>query len=666
MDTLRRARRASLLVRFAVVSLVLVVVLGAALAQLLASMIAARGLESAKEAAVLTTTIAVQPLLSAEDLDHALPAAKVAALDRAVRGSRDGTEIARIKIWHSDRDLLYTADPHTATPRNPSSAPSHELEEALAGEIEAEIISSSEEPDNAALLERYGTLLEVYVPILYGDNPKPAGVFELYLPYQPVQASIRADTTRAIALLFAGLVVLWLGLFRTVATASRRLRQEADRNEHQALHDGLTGLANRSLLDAELAAAVASPARSVALVLLDLDRFREVNDTLGHARGDELVLEMASRLTALTGPDDLVARLGGDEFAVLLRDVDGPESARLHAEVLRGALRAPVRVGGLDVALDARAGVSVHPGDAADGPALLRHADVAAEHAKRTHAGSCAYDPALDEHSTERLGLLADLARALTAGELLLHYQPKCDLDGRVLGVEALVRWQHPQRGLLAPLTFLPVAERTGLVHPLTDLVLDLALAQVRRWRDEGREVPVAVNVSTRSLLQPGFAEKVLTALGTHGVPAALLGLEITETTIMEDPERALAVLTRLAEAGIRLAIDDFGTGYSSLAYLKNLPVHELKIDRTFVAALTTSERDRVIVDSTVALGNRLGLDVIAEGVEDEATLAALAGLGCRQAQGFFLGRPVPADQLVLGLAVSVAGGPGGGSDRVV
>jgi diguanylate cyclase (GGDEF)-like protein len=661
-----RAGRASLLVRFAVVSLVLVVVLGVAMAQLLASMIAARGLESAKDAAVLTTAIAVQPLLSADDLADGLSPAKVASLDRAVRGSRGGTEIARIKIWHGDGDLVYVADPHTRSPARTGADPSSELAEALEGNIEAEIISSADEPDNAALIERYGTLLEVYVPILSGDDPEPAGVFELYLPYQPVQASIRADTTRAVALLFAGLIVLWLGLFRTVATASRRLRQEAARNEHQALHDGLTGLANREQLDAELSAAVASPARSVALVLLDLDRFREVNDTLGHARGDELVLEMAARLSALAGPDDLVARLGGDEFAVLLRDVDGLDSAMVHAEVMRGALREPVQVGGLDVALDARAGVSVHPSDAADGPALLRHADVAAEHAKRTHAGVCAYDADLDEHSTERLGLLADLARALTAGELVLHYQPKCDLDGRVLGVEALVRWQHPQRGLLPPMTFVPVAERTGLVHPLTNQVLDLALAQARQWLGEGRSLPVAVNVSTRSLLQPGFAEKVLTALGTHGVPAALLALEITETTIMEDPERALEVLTRLAAAGVRLSIDDFGTGYSSLAYLKNLPVHELKIDRTFVAALTSSERDRVIVDSTVALGNRLGLDVVAEGVEDEETVAALAALGCRLAQGFLFSRPVPADQLVLPDPVSVSGAQPEGSDRVV
>jgi diguanylate cyclase (GGDEF)-like protein len=668
VDSIRgRVRGSSLLLRFAVVSLVLVVLLGVLMARLLASMIAERGLQSATDAAVLTTTIAIQPLLTASDLADGVPADKVEALDRAVHGSRSGTEIARIKIWHSDGDLIYVADPHTRSPARTDGQPSPELAEALDGAIEAEIISSSAEPDNAALIQRYGTLLEVYVPILYDGQTSPAGVFELYLPYQPVQASIRADTARAVALLFLGLVILWLGLFRVVATASRRLRDESRRNEHQAAHDALTGLANRTQLDKELAAAtrLARVRGSVALVLIDLDRFREVNDTLGHARGDEVVVEMAARLSALTGPTDLVARVGGDEFAVLLRDIDGVDSALLHAERLRAALRAPVRVGGIDVALDARAGVSVHPLDAEDGPALMRHADVAAEHAKRSHAGICAYDPALDQHSTERLGLLAELDRAIAGGELVLHYQPTCDLAGRVLGVEALVRWAHPQRGLVPPLEFVPVAERTGLIHPLTEVVLDLALTQVRRWLDSGRELPVAVNISTRSLLQPGFAERVLTALGAHDVPSRLLVLEITETTIMEDPERALEVLTRLAGAGIRLSIDDFGTGYSSLAYLKVLPVHELKIDRTFVAALTTSERDRVIVDSTVALGNRLGLEVVAEGVEDVATLEALAGLGCRLAQGFLFGRPVPADQLRLDTPAVPVGAVREGSDRV-
>ena len=644
---MRSLRRTSLLTRFAAVSLVLVVALGVLMANQLSAMIARRGLAAATDAAVLTTTIAVQPMVSRADLAHGLPAEEVAALDRLVRGSHEGTEIARIKIWNSDRRLLYSADPHTRTPARPSTTASSELGEALDGEVAAEVISSSPEPDNAALLARYGTLLEVYVPIVYRDGARPAGVFELYLPYEPVQQSIRADTVRAAVLLALGLVVLWLGLFRTVSTASRRLREQAARNEQQALHDGLTGLANRRSLDRELDAAVTRPGRA-ALVLLDLDRFREVNDTLGHASGDELVLEMAARLQALAGPDDVVARLGADEFAVLLPEVDGAESALLHAEVLRRALTAPVQVAGVDVVLGARAGVSVHPDDAEDGAALMRHADVATETAKQSHLRVCAYDADLDDNSTERLGLLADLARALSQGELVLHYQPKCDLSGRVLGVEALVRWQHPVRGLVPPLEFLPVAERTGLVHPLTEVVLDLALAQARAWLDAGHRVPVAVNISTRSLLQAGFTESVLTALGTHGVPPGLLGLEITETTIMQDPERALAVLTRLADAGVRLSIDDFGTGYSSLAYLKQLPVHELKIDRAFVAALATSPRDRVIVDSTVALAVRLGLDVVAEGVEDQPTLTELARLGCRTAQGFYFSRPVPAADLVL------------------
>jgi diguanylate cyclase (GGDEF)-like protein len=439
-----------------------------------------------------------------------------------------------------------------------------------------------------------------------------------------------------------------------VASDITELRALTEQLRHQATHDSLTGLANRRLLDRELGAAVDRAGTRPALVLLDLDRFREVNDTLGHDRGDELVCEMAARLGSLVGPSDLVARLGGDDFAVLLADVDSVESAVVHAEVLRRALCAPVPIAGIDVVLGARSGVSVCGVDAEDGPTMLRHADVATEAAKLAHVGVLAYDAAKDEHSEERLGLIADLSRALAHAELVLHYQPKCDLAGNVLGVEALVRWQHPVRGLVPPMEFIPVAERTGLVHPLTEQVLDLALAQARAWADQGQVVPVAVNISTRSLLQPGFAEQVLAALGTHGVPAERLGLEITETTIMEDPETALEVLGRLAAAGVRLSIDDFGTGYSSLAYLKRLPVHELKIDRTFVAALTSSARDRVIVDSTIALGNRLGLEVVAEGVEDAATLAALERLGCRVAQRYLLGRPVPAADLDLSRAVSV------------
>jgi diguanylate cyclase (GGDEF)-like protein len=642
-------RRFSLLQRFAVVSLLLVVVLGVLMAQLLATMVAKRALQSATDAAVLTTTVAIQPLLTRDDLANDLPAEKIAALDRAMSGSRGSTEIARIKIWHHDGDVLYMADPHTTSPEEPSSVRSHELDEALEGKIEAEIISSSDEVDNAALLARYGTLLEVYVPILYDDDPSPAGVFELYLPYEPVRDSIRADTLRAIALLAGGLVVLWLGLFRTVATASRRLRDESRRNEYQARHDALTGLPNRTALQVRIDAALGqsrAPGHSAVLVLLDLDRFRDVNDTLGHGHGDALIRETAARLTRHIGDEGVVARLGGDEFGVLLPDVPSRAEAVLSAEALRAVLRAPLELDGVPLVVEASVGLSMHPADAADASAMLQHADVAMYVAKRTHHGVVVYDRADDDHSPERLRLLADLAVAIESGELVLHYQPKVGVDGSLHGVEALVRWQHPERGLLPPAEFIPAAERTGLIHALTDVVLAAAVAQARLWYDAGQPTPVAVNVSTRTLLDIGFADRVMACLTVHRTPPGLLCLEITETTIMEDPDRARAVLTRLAQAGVRLSIDDFGTGYSSLAYLKTLPVHEIKIDRSFVLAMTDSEPDRVIVDSTVALGRRLGLAVVAEGVEDEETRDALVGLGCELAQGFLFSRPVPAADL--------------------
>jgi diguanylate cyclase len=266
---------------------------------------------------------------------------------------------------------------------------------------------------------------------------------------------------------------------------------------------------------------------------------------------------------------------------------------------------------------------------------------VAMSWAKRSHDGLAVYVPDDDHHSRERLQLLGDLRVALDQHQLVLHYQPKLDLvTGAVRGVEALVRWQHPERGLLPPDAFVPTAERTGLINPLTDYVLDEALGQVAAWRTAGRAVPVAVNISARSLLDPGFPDRVFAALALHQLPSANLILEITETSIMEDPEHALSALQRLHDAGVYLAIDDFGTGYSSLAYLKRLPVDEIKVDRSFVASLTTDARDRLIVASTVSLGRALGLDVVAEGVEDEDTLAVLQGLGCDLAQGFLFARP--------------------------
>jgi diguanylate cyclase (GGDEF)-like protein len=655
-------RRLSLLTRFAAVSLTLVVLLGIALSQVLSSLIERRALESAKQAAILSVAVGIQPLLGDEDLSGPLSSDATDKLDHALSGSLRGTEVARIKVWNAESDLIYSADPHTVSPAAVlDPKPSAELGEALEGKIEVELIRDSTETDNQALLDRYGSLLEIYVPIRdTADVPGagPAGVFELYLPYAAVQAAIRADQKRAFLVVGLGLLVLWLGLFRTVATASRQLRQHAQRSDYEAAHDGLTGLPNRSMLLDCIELSLRDRDDGGALLLLGIDRFREVNDTLGHTHGDALIVAVGRRLDDLAGDGDVVARLAGDEFAVLLRSVDGETGARAAAQEVREALRKPFEVAGLSLAIDVSVGLALLPARRAaaeaelhvhvDGETVLRHADVAMSEAKHGHAGLAVYASEHDHHSTEQLQVLGELRVALDQRQLVLHYQPKLDLvTGQVRGVEALVRWQHPERGLLAPDLFVPTAERTGLINPLTDYVLDVALGKATKWLEQGLSVPMAVNISARSLLDPGFPDRVLATLSARRIPPGSLILEITETSIMEDPEHALAALQLLHDAGVYLSIDDFGTGYSSLAYLKRLPVDEIKIDRSFISSLADDARDRLIVASTVSLGRALGLDVVAEGVEDEQTLAVLQTLGCDLAQGYLFGRPEPDPPLV-------------------
>jgi EAL domain-containing protein (putative c-di-GMP-specific phosphodiesterase class I) len=311
----------------------------------------------------------------------------------------------------------------------------------------------------------------------------------------------------------------------------------------------------------------------------------------------------------------------------------------------------------LDV--EASIGVALYP-DHGDGPEeLLQHADIAMYVAKETHAGFVLFDPSQDQHSPRRLALLGELRRAIDQQQLLLHYQPKVDAHiGQVLGVEALVRWQHPEHGLLPPGEFIPLAERTGLITPLTHYVLDAALRQCNAWRQAGHELAVAVNVSARRLLDLEFPDEVAGLLARWEVPARLLVVEITESTIMADPTHAIQILERLNARGVEVSIDDFGTGYSSMAYLKSLPVHELKVDRSFVSKMTSNPSDAVIVRSTVDLGRNLGLRVVAEGVEDSVTLQELDALGCDAVQGYYISRPVPADDLISWLEQQQAAMP--------
>jgi diguanylate cyclase (GGDEF)-like protein len=442
-------------------------------------------------------------------------------------------------------------------------------------------------------------------------------------------------------------------LFETIAAHTGITLHNArlvDRLRHEALHDNLTGLPNRVLFQQRLADVLARRRPSdpqIAVMLIDLDRFKEINDTLGHATGDLLLQEVAARLRRDVADRVTVARLGGDEFALLDPAQSGPESAVALARSLREVLHQPFAYQDLELEVSATIGVAVAPGHGRDASTLLRRADVAMYAAKNTAAGVAAYGENLDEHSPRKLALVGELRSVIDRHGLELHYQPKVEMaTGRVLGVEALVRWPHPAEGLVPPDEFVPIAERTGLIGPMTDFVLRSALRQCREWQDAGRELSVAVNLSARSLLDSDLVDDIARALEASGVDPSKLVLEITETSVMSDAEYAMRVLKRLSAMGLTLAIDDFGTGYSSLAYLKRLPVDEVKIDKSFVLNMQSDENDAVIVRSIIDLAGNLGLRVIAEGVETTDAWDALRDMDCDVAQGYFISRPLPADQL--------------------
>jgi diguanylate cyclase (GGDEF)-like protein/PAS domain S-box-containing protein len=424
-----------------------------------------------------------------------------------------------------------------------------------------------------------------------------------------------------------------------------------DQLEHQAHHDALTGLVNRALLhrDFPWLVGAAGGAGSAALLLMDLDRFKEINDTLGHHVGDTMLQQVAARLTATIAAagGGLVCRLGGDEFALLLPGTaDRPEPAAVAERVL-AALRQPFVIGSLNLEIGASIGIALYPKDGADSHALLRSADVAMYLAKKNHAGIASYNADLDTNTPERLALITDLHQALSNDELLLYYQPKLDLASReVVGFEALVRWQHPRLGLLQPAAFVELAEMGELIHPLTLRVIELALLERQRWRAAGRSYTVAVNISARNLLDADFVSHVARLVDRYEVGAGELEFELTETALVHDPEGAVAILGEISALGVKLSIDDFGTGYSSLSYLRRMPLNALKIDRMFVRSLVDSANDLIIVRSTIGLAQNLGLKVIAEGVEDAAALQRLSELGCDQVQGYFISRPLPAEQI--------------------
>ncbi|PRX23025.1 putative bifunctional diguanylate cyclase/phosphodiesterase [Actinoplanes italicus] len=467
-----------------------------------------------------------------------------------------------------------------------------------------------------------------------------------------------ADLLNAVAETTIGVVLTLFAVCATVLVGyQRRAERQAAQRLHEATHDPLTGLGNRAKLQDELDSAVRHARHTgepFSLLLIDLDRFKEVNDTLGHHAGDELLVEVAQRLSQGCRTDDVVVRLGGDEFALILPTApDHPEALEAGHRILE-ELRRPIELSDLLVDIDASIGVASYPRDGDDAALLLQHADVAMYTAKRRHGGVSGYDPSMDHSDTDRLTLQSELRRGIERGELVVLYQPKVDVTTRLpCGAEALVRWQHPARGLLSPDVFIPLAEDSGLIDLVTVEVLDQALAQIRRWEDLGHELPVSVNIPARSLTDATFPGVVDAALVQHGVRPGLLTLEITESAMIADLLRAGETLNELRKLGVKISIDDFGTGYSSIAHLRDMPPHELKIDRSFVMKMSENSRDESIVRAVVDLAKNLRLRVVAEGVETESALRTLGDLGCHEAQGYHISRPVPAAELTDWLSKS-------------
>ncbi|MDR3398559.1 MAG: EAL domain-containing protein [Pandoraea sp.] len=428
------------------------------------------------------------------------------------------------------------------------------------------------------------------------------------------------------------------------------IAQREERITELAYIDTLTGLPNRAAFSEAMALAITDAYRGglpFAVILMDMDRFKDVNDTLGHHVGDHLLWEAGHRLsTGLQGTGYMVARLGGDEFAILIRDGD-QAMAQQCANRLASALDVPIVVDGQTVDVGASFGIAVYPDHGSDMHTLLRRADLAMYVAKRSNVGVAVYEPDAESRDRDRLSLMSDLRHAIEHGGLYLYYQPQIDLsDGKAVRVEALVRWQHPKRGIVPPGDFIPFAEQTGFIRVISRWVASEAIATCAEWHARGLTLGMSINLSARDLLDVELPDYLKEVLDSHALAPHWLCVEITESALMDDPEQALITMNRLHRMGVRIAIDDFGTGYSSLSYLKRMPVEEIKIDRSFVKGMAHEHNDTLIVRSTIALGHSMGIRIVAEGIEDAVTLAKLRTLGCDFAQGYFLSKPLPEAEL--------------------
>jgi diguanylate cyclase (GGDEF)-like protein len=590
--------------------------------------------KAAAQHAELVVETVLADKLQASDFAAPVGAERRSKLDRLARRNVLGTGAVLVTLSRFDRVVTYSTDPTMIGRRLASEA---RTKEVLEGTLTSDVTSI---PDPHAQTGRL-KVLRSYVPLKSGER---VGIVGLYKDYGPIESAAREAFLPVAGILELVLVVLYILLIPLLARVSRRLRKHVERIRYQALHDDLTDLPNRLHFRTSISQSIEAARRDgsrVAVLLLDLDRFKEINDTLGHQSGDELLKELATRLQTLTTETVMLARLGGDEFGIVAHGAGASVALEL-AEHVRAAIEPPFLVQGIPLVIEASIGISIYPehGDGVD--ALLQKADVAMYGAKDRRLGIAVYDGNLDTNTADHLALMSELRRALDGEEIVLHFQPQADVrTGNVVGAEALIRWQHPVRGLMPPSDFVPYVERTGMSTALSAYVLSGAARQLREWRDQGVDVSLAVNLTMHDLLDTSLPDRVAEMLERFGVDPTRLELEITERVIMADPVRVRNVVERLKLIGVRLAIDDFGTGYSSLSYLKSLPLDVIKIDRSFVMGMDRAS-DRAIVRSTIDLGHNLGLTVVAEGVENQETLDELSRYGCDLVQGFLIARPAP------------------------
>ncbi|WP_017936369.1 putative bifunctional diguanylate cyclase/phosphodiesterase [Nocardioides sp. Iso805N] len=667
-STDQRRRRAGSparqLLTYGVLILIPVMVLGVCLSLSMRGTAKSRGLSEARLAAVLVAQTAVAPQLDGRPLSAGMSSNERDAMARLAGVAVADGHLLRLQLRDEQGGVVFSYDQNSR--RKAAKPPASLGGDVTAGSGDVAAVITHLNADGSGSGNGSGaagpTAVAVSVPLSAGSPAQEIGVVDAFLPYGPIAADVTASLHALYRDLALWMVGLYVCLLLVAFVASRRLRQEVSADDWLVGHDALTGLPNRALFMRRVEEAVTwvvGVDRTAVVAVMDLDNFKDLNDTLGHASGDELLGTVARRLSAGIKRPDVVSRLGGDEFGLVLRAPQDPHALLTRLAAL---VSAEAEVSGRSLSVAPSVGYVQFSDGQVTAQSLMQQAEVAMYAAKADHTVVAEYAADMERFVAADMDLIAELPHALASGQLVLHYQPQISTRSReVVAAEALVRWNHPVHGMLSPARFLPMAEQTDLIERLTAWVLDRALKDMSRLAAHDMPIRVCVNVSARSVVRADFAQQVTDALARAEVPASRLVIEVTETALLTNPERARSVLEQLAQTGVHVSIDDFGQGQTSLGYLANLPIAELKIDRAFVTGMATDQVRKAIARSVIDLGHNLSMRVVAEGVETVDDLEAVRGLGCDLAQGYHIARPMAlsalAEHLTANRARNVVGG---------